>query len=262
MKAIKSLAYHNETIWKILIDTSTNCLLVEKRNSQDLQVSFDILELTTGNLLAENIKLWENWWISAVWIHKLKIVFSLYNPADTPLATGMIVYDVAQKQILWQNLALNFYGANRQQNCIFLRKNLESTATQAHCLVTGKLLPNSYFEYEQNLTGFEAARVYDAKNPFFADLQKFIYQKTQQITHLPIHYTETSDYIALAYGTEIEEKFAYFLLITDIAGNILSQKQVRSLENSYFCVYSSHLIFVDKNELEIFSLTKTEPYEN
>jgi len=66
----------------------------------------------------------------------------------------------------------------------------------------------------------------------------------------------------LAYGTEIEEKFAYFLLITDIAGNILSQKQVGSLENSYFCVYRSHLIFANKNELEIFSLTKTEPYEN
>jgi hypothetical protein len=262
MKAIKSLAYHNETIWKILVDTSADCLLVEKRNPQDLQVSFDVLELATGNLLTENLKLWESWWISAVWIHKQKIVFSLYNPTDAPLGTGVMVYDVAQKQILWQNLALNFYGASRQQNCIFLRKNLESTATQAYCLLTGNLLQNSNSEYEENLSGFAMAQAYSAENQFYADLQRFIYQKVQKTTSSPIYYAETPCYIALAYGIEFEEKFAYFLLITDIAGNILSQKQVRSLENSYFCVYCSHLIFVDKNELEIFSLTKTEPYEN
>lgn len=247
------VAYPNEIVWNMLLDTSCNWLLIEKRNHQAMQVRFDVIELASGMLIAENISLWEHWWVSAVWIHQGKIVFSLYQPEATPIGKGVFVYDIVKKNILWQNLDLNFFGANRQKACVFLRNNLETMQARAYCLATG-LPDETCFSQNENLSGFKAAVLYPTDSRFYKDLQTFIYQKTQHKTDLPIHYTETSKYICLGYSIEIEEKFAYFLLITDIAGNIHLKEQLNSYEGSHFVMYEPYLVVFQTQQIRIYSL--------
>ena len=254
-------SYPEELVWKVLIDTSSDWLLIEKRNLQTTQVSFDIFDLATKKFLAENIKMWESWWVSAVWIHQKKIVLSLYQE-ETPIGKGVFVYDIRTKAILWQNLDLNFFGADSQKSCIFLRKNLESSQAEAYHLSTG-LPTKQNLSQDENLLGYRLAALYPTESNFYQDLQNFLYQKTQQKTNLPIHYAETQGHICLGYGIEIEEKFAYFLLITDIAGNILLREQLSSYEGTCFFVYQSYLVVLQVKEVRIYFLShKTKPYEN
>lgn len=254
-------SYPDDVVWKVLIDTSDSLLLIEKRDLQTTQVSFDVFDLATKKFLAENIKIWESWWVSAVWIHKKKIVFSLYQE-EAPIGKGVFVYDVIEKAILWQNLDLNFFGINSQEACIFLRSNLESSKAQAYCLFTG-LPTKQNLPQDENLLGYYLAALYPTESSFYKDLQVFISQKTQQKTNLPIHYAETQRHICLGYGIEIEEKFAYFLLITDIAGNILLQEQLGSYEGTCFFIYQSYLVVLQAKEVRIYFLShKTKPYEN
>ena len=260
----KSISYSlpsKDTLWKVLLDTKTNYLLLEKRNLQTMQVSFDILDLVSGEFVLQNKQIWENWWVSAVWLHQKKIVFSLYQE-DTPIGKGVIVYDIAAKSVLWQNLAMNFFGANSHADCIFLRKNLESSQKQAYHLETGKLLDDIFGQDDENLLG-HLANIYPPENPFYQDLQRFIYQKTQNNTRHPIHYKETKSHICIGYTIEIEEKFAYFLLITDIAGNMLFEEQVSSEKSASFLVHQHYLVVFQIKEVQVYFLShKTEPYEN
>ncbi len=243
-----------EVLWKILIDVSEELLLLEKRNLQNLQVYFEVLDLRSGDILLKNFHIWESWWVSAVWIHQQKIVFSLYEQENTPIGKGVVVFDVRTQSILWQNLELNFFGANRNENCIFLRKNTESSLAQTYSLETGILIDNPNALNEENLLGYRLASAYPIESAFYQDLQTFIYQKTQQKTFLPIHYTETPTHICIGYGIEFEEKFAYFLLITDIAGNIEIAQEVSAKPDTCFFVHQFCVIVFHSKEVCVYSL--------
>lgn len=244
----------DEVLWKILVDVSDELLLIEKRNLQTLQVYFEVLDLHSGDILLKNFHTWESWWISAVWVHKQKIVFSLYEQENTPIGRGIVVFDICNQNMLWQNLELNFFGASRNENCIFLRKNTESSLTQAYSLETGTPTDLSNALNEENLLGYRLASTYPVKSAFYQDLQTFIYQKTQQKTFLPIHYTETPTHICIGYGIEFEEKFAYFLLITDIAGNIEFAQEVSTKPDTCFFVHQSCVIVFHSKEVCVYSL--------
>lgn len=253
-KLISYLLPTNEILWKVLLDISSGYLLLEKRNIQNAQVSFSVLELHSGKLVLENLQIWESWWVSAIWIHQKKIVFSLYQEAQSPIGKGIIVYDITQKNLLWQDLSLNFFGANRQANCIFLRKNLESLQAQAYHLETGKPLPQSPLPQDENLLGYRLASVYPPESSFYEDLQRFIAQKTQANTQFPISYAETPTHICIGYGTEFEEKFAYFLLITDIAGNIELQEPISQNQDTCFFVHQPYVVIFHSKEIYAYLL--------
>ncbi|MFN3316162.1 MAG: DUF4905 domain-containing protein [Raineya sp.] len=249
-----NLSSENEIFWKLLVDTSTDWLLIEKRNLQTLQTSFDVLDLHSQEFILKDMQLWESWWLSAAWIHQKKIVFSLYEQEGSPIGKGIIVYDIATRNILWQNLDLNFFGADRQQNCVFLRKNLGNIQAQAYDLHTGQQKQEQLQKNDENLLGYNWASVYNPENRFYKDLQTFIHQKTQQMALLPIHYAETPNYICMVYGIEFEEKFAYFLLITDIAGNIEIYEKIGTKPNVSFFVYGSYLIVFHTKEIRLYFL--------
>lgn len=241
-------------LWKVLVDTSEDLLLLEKRNLHTLQASFDVWDWKKQEFVLKNMRLWEDWWLSPVWIYKGMIVFSFYEPEGSPLGKGVLVFDVLQKNILWQNLELNFFGATAQQECLLLRKNIESAQTKAYELKTGKELVSQILAKEENLWGYRMANIYPIENPFYQDLRKFIHQKTQKETHLPIQYAETKTHICIGYGIELVEKFAYFLLITDIAGNIELSQEISKEQSTCLAIYKDYLLVFHSKVFYMYSL--------
>jgi hypothetical protein len=243
-------------IWKILPDTENSLLVIEKRDTENQQVYFDILDIKNQIVIIENLTLWENWWVSVVAISHQKIVFALYEQENSVANKGFMVYGIAEKQILWQSTQMHFNYLDVQNNCIWIRENLESAILKPYHLQTGHLIRESIELLEKDIHCY-FPQTYVSESIYFADLEQFIKLKTSQKVSKFVTYLEYKAYICMVYGTEIEEKFAYFLLITDIAGNVKICSQVSTIENIYqpYFVFDNFLILnPNPNELNIYSL--------
>jgi Domain of unknown function (DUF4905) len=243
-------------IWKILPDTENNLLVLEKRDPEKQQVYFDILDIQNREIIVENLILWENWWVSVVAASHQKIVFALYEQENSVANKGFIVYGIAEKQILWQSTQLHFDYLDALNECIWIRENLESTILKPYHLQTGYLIKENLIINDKKIDCYFPL-VYTHENPYFKDLEHFILLKSSQTASNFVTYLEYKAYICMVYDTEIEEKFAYFLLITDIAGNVKICQQVSDVKNIYqpYFVFNNFLILnPNPNELNIYSL--------
>jgi Domain of unknown function (DUF4905) len=243
-------------IWKILPDTENKLLVIEKRDAEKQQVYFDVLDIEKQAIVIENLILWENWWVSVVAISLQKIVFALYEQENSVSNKGFVVYGIAEKQILWQNTQLHFDSLDTKNNCVWIRENLELTTSKPYHLQTGHLIKEPIQIYHKEIE-YYFPHIYTQENPYFKDLELFVKLKTSQKVSNFVTYLEYKAYICMIYSTEIKEKFAYFLLITDIAGNVKIHQQVSTIENTYqpYFIFDNFLILnPNPNELNIYSL--------
>jgi len=244
------------TIWKILPDTDLNLLVVEKRNLEQQQVFFDILDVQSEKKLVENLIVWENWWVSVAAIACNHLVLVLYEQDNGLANKGLIVYDIKQQQIAWQNTQLNFYNIDTQNNCVWLREHLESPVLKPYDLATGDFIQKNIQFFHQPPT-YQLPYTYTPENPYFGDLKEFIELKTSKNVYDFVTYLENKEYIYMVYNTEIEEKFAYFSLIVDIAGNVKIRQQIFEYQNtqeSYIAWNNFFVVYPNPKELHIYSL--------
>lgn len=243
-------------IWKILPDTENSLLVIEKRDTENQQVYFDVLDIKNQTIIIENLTLWENWWVSVVAVSHQKIVFALYEQENSVANKGFMVYGLVEQQILWQSTQMHFNYLDVLNKCIWIRENLESVVLKPYLLQTGHFI-KELIEPSKEEINYYFPQIYVHENPYFKDLEQFVKLKTAQKVSKFVTYLEYKAYICMVYGTEIEEKFAYFLLITDIAGNVKICQQVSEVKNIYqpYFVFDNFLVLnPNPNELNIYSL--------
>ncbi|MDX1905127.1 MAG: DUF4905 domain-containing protein [Thermonemataceae bacterium] len=246
-------------IWKILVDEINDYLLLEIRDAEKQEVSFDILSLGSQGYIAQNLNFWEKWWISARAIIGGKILLAFLQ-GDSPLSKGVMLYDLHKKDFIWQNMSMYFHSFDEANNCVYLSQYTEMTHLRAYDLDTGQAIEREYTLLKKNTENtYVYPTIYTEKNPYFADLQNFVNIKTNHIATKEFFYIEHAKAIVLLYETEIKEKFVYFLLITDIAGNIrvhesLEQDKKLGNEDIFFIVKDYLILLPHTKQIWIYHL--------
>lgn len=246
-------------IWKILVDEINDYLLLEIRDAEKQEVSFDILSLRSQDYVAQNLSFWEKWWISARAITGGKILLAFLQE-DSPLSKGVMLYDLHKKDFIWQNMGIYFHSFDEENNCVYLSQHTEMTDLQAYDLDTGQAIEKKSFYLKKNTQNtYTYPIIYAETNPYFTDLQNFVNIKTNHIATKEIFYIEHAKAIVLLYETEIKEKFVYFLLITDIAGNmrvheVLEQDKRLGNEDVFFIAKDYLILLPHTKQIWIYRL--------
>jgi hypothetical protein len=241
-------------IEKIVPDTEHNIMVVEKRNSGQGQVCFDVLDLKNKKKLIENLTLWENWWVSVAEVVQKMIFFTLYEPENSWTSKGIIVYDIEKESIVWQNTQLCFYKADQHNTCIWARENIQTSVYKAYHWQNGTALKDIPF-IGTKPSVLQYPIHYPPESPYYEDLSRFIQKKTQHSVSGEINYLEQEEHICIVYRIEIQEKFAYFLLITDIAGNIQILREVATVPTQlYMAWHHFWVITSDTKTIHIYFL--------
>lgn len=96
------------TIWRMEIDELTDTLLLEIRNSDDKQVSFTSLSLTTGQLYFEGFKPEERWFTGLEAAYDGVALLHYYKHEGSPEHKGIIAIGAQDAATLWSNYSHAF----------------------------------------------------------------------------------------------------------------------------------------------------------
>jgi hypothetical protein len=108
MKLKKSFSFSDKKqIWRLLISDSDK-ILIETRDTENKTVFFHYTDLKSGKIVFKDLQLEEKYWIGVEKIYDEKIIFHQYQKPNMPEHKKIIVYDIYQNKILWQNDDLLF----------------------------------------------------------------------------------------------------------------------------------------------------------
>jgi hypothetical protein len=96
------------TIWRMEIDELTDTLLLEIRNSDDKQVSFASLSLTTGQLYFEGFTTEERWLTGLEAAYDGVALLHYYKHEGSPEHKGIIAIGTQDAATLWSNYSHAF----------------------------------------------------------------------------------------------------------------------------------------------------------
>ncbi|MBK7104273.1 MAG: DUF4905 domain-containing protein [Ignavibacteriae bacterium] len=108
MKLKKTFSFTDKNqIWRLLISESDK-ILIETRDLENKEVFYHYIDLTSGKSILKNFQMEEKFWIGVEKIYDEKIIFHQYAKPNMPEHKKIIVYDIQQKKVLWQNDDLIF----------------------------------------------------------------------------------------------------------------------------------------------------------
>ncbi|WP_158288501.1 DUF4905 domain-containing protein [Mucilaginibacter psychrotolerans] len=96
------------TIWRMEIDELTDILLLEIRNSDDKQVSFASLSLTTGQLYFEGFTTEERWLTGLEAVYDGVALLHYYKHEGSPEHKGIVAIGAQDATALWSNYSHAF----------------------------------------------------------------------------------------------------------------------------------------------------------
>lgn len=103
MKLKKTISFTDKNqIWRLLISESDK-ILIETRDLESKEVFYHYLDLNNGKIIFKNFQMEEKFWIGVEKIYDEKIIFHQYAKPNMPEHKKIIVYDIQQKEVLWQN---------------------------------------------------------------------------------------------------------------------------------------------------------------
>jgi len=98
----------NGIIWRIEIDGPGNILLLELRNTEDKQVSFTSISLTTGKTNFTNLTTPERWLTGLETAHNGVLLLHHYQSATSPVHKALVAVDSIDGTTLWSNYTYAF----------------------------------------------------------------------------------------------------------------------------------------------------------
>lgn len=122
MKIKKTFTYNdNNQIWRLLISESDK-LIIETRNTDDKEVFFSCFDLNESKLLFSELQFEEKFWVGLETIQNDVIYFHMFAKPDMPEHKKIIAYDIAAKEIIWQNDNLTFVSIYKNKLYALKRK--------------------------------------------------------------------------------------------------------------------------------------------
>ncbi len=108
MKLKKKYRFDNKRqIWRI-IPTNSGKLIIEERESEQKQVYFHCIELTSGKKILQDFQLDDKFWVGIESVKDDFIYFHKFAKPDMPKHKGIFAFDIKTKKIFWENSNLTF----------------------------------------------------------------------------------------------------------------------------------------------------------
>lgn len=108
MKLKKKYRFDNKRqIWRI-IPTNSGKLIIEERESEQKQVYFHCIELTSGKKILQDFQLDDKFWVGIESVKDDYIYFHKFAKPDMPKHKGIFAFDIKTKKIFWENSNLTF----------------------------------------------------------------------------------------------------------------------------------------------------------
>jgi hypothetical protein len=95
-------------IWRIEIDTLSNTLFLEVRNTEDREVSFSSFDLITGKVNFKELTLSEKWLTGIEAAHDGVLLLHHYQSATSPVHKAIVAVNGQNATTLWSNYTYAF----------------------------------------------------------------------------------------------------------------------------------------------------------
>ncbi len=205
-----------QNIWKIHAFPESKYLILELRDQETLQVTFDILTLA-GEVVVQQIRFEEDWWISVEQIINNEAIFYTFDSAGNPEVKSLIAFDISKSKTKWTkepfDLAayLNENGGDKNINV------------------------SNPFHYSQG-------------SEYFKTVENFIKQFLNVHITRGVDYMEYKSNVLISYFIESEEKLVNKLLVINENKEVLLHEELGIFDNGIsdnnFFIINNTLIFV------------------
>ena len=238
---------------------SGHWLLITLRDTEQMQVSFSMLDLRDGSLLFEEMTFDENWWIDACHFFGETIVFQVYEDSQDIEQKTYFALNIHEHEVLW---SLDKVVTTGRHGHYLQLKSLEEDVLFFLDIRNGETFSEAPENYADQPIA-ETLRhplLYTEESPFFETIRAFGVQKFGKELTKGCHYLEQNGLVLMAYQYETAAGLTQELVVLDPASKPLLQRVLhrgnRGLASEAFFIACEKLIFVEgKNTLNGF---KTE----
>ena len=248
-------------VWKILVDDVEPLLVVQVRDGDTYQTSFAAIDTAQNKVLWQNFTLDENWWLGMSGLAQGVLLLYTYPDAQKPQPRGIIAFDIAHQQLLWQTQELNFYQLDNGQ---VLATPFGQT-DQEYLLLdlrTGEILErfrelNSQFALKNENIQTVFPFHYHNETAYFQTVAVFLKKKFNLQIVQAVDYLEYENFIIISYFYKVGDDLMNNLLVLDLEGQALLhqniEQQLTGIGLDTFFVFKNQLFFV-KHKTRLQSL--------
>ena len=91
-----------------MIPTDTGKIVIEERDTENKEVFFNCLKISSGEKIFSELQLEEKFWVGIEAVNGGMIYFHKFAKPDMPGHQGIIAFDIKSKNILWENPDYSF----------------------------------------------------------------------------------------------------------------------------------------------------------
>ena len=148
MKLKKIYRFDNKRqIWRI-IPTKEGKLIIEEREPENKEVYFHCLSLDSGKKILNNFQLEDKFWVGVEAVQDDIIFFHKFAKPDMPKHRGIFAYELARKELIWQNPDLIFLFIFDKKLYAF-REKFEGRNYYAVNTVNGEIIEDIGEDYQR-----------------------------------------------------------------------------------------------------------------
>lgn len=237
--------YLDGIIWRMEIDGMTNTICLEVRNSEDKQVSFASIDLTTGIINFKALTTAERWLTGMEIVYNGVLLLHHYQSEKSPVHKAVIGIDVTNGNTLWHDYT---YGFDR-------------LSVNGPILYNTQLQPKKLFLTDvktgTTLRTFDPLLDTELSNSIIAPQILPSTAVPPQLKAKPhgniIHYLEHNKFIIVSLHTftlGVLQQHIYILHGTDIIYEDIMNTDIQKLQPEAFILHKNCLIYI-KNRSEI-----------
>ena len=239
------------TVWRLEIDVLSETIFAEIRNQADKKVHFAAINLTSGNLLFDDLQTEERWLTGIEAVYNGVLLLHNYQSESGPVHKGLTAIDGLTGKILWSNFTHAFdhlssngpvvYDTRMQPRKLFLIDVITGAMVRPYNSLVDVEMNNEIILPEETSIGSLKHISLPAK-PFGNT----------------IHYLEHNNFRIVSLHTFAEGTLQQRLYIMDNAEIVyedLLNSDIQKLQPEAFLLHKDKLIYLkDKSQLKVLNL--------
>jgi len=242
---------HEGKIWKLYSDPFSDLVLLEERNEESREVLFYVYNVNDFSKTKVVPYEKESWWIG---VHDFQYgicIFHLYQDGIEPVPQGVLVYDLINKEVLFESEELRFKSRD---------KNILHFVDDGHDDKEIDLFEFSKNRWSKLQHEVIIPRYYNEDSKHYQTLITFFTSHCDIKPIGAIEYLEFADRIILSVNRFVHNKLENILFIVTDSGDIEYQAELttesKGIGMGTFFLLDDFLWFVqNKNKLRVLQLT-------
>ncbi|MDB5109963.1 MAG: hypothetical protein JWR67_1077 [Mucilaginibacter sp.] len=239
----------NGTIWRMEIDSLSETVFVEIRNSEEKKVSFGSVNLLNGNINFDDYTTPERWLTGIETAYDGVLLLHHYLAETSPVHKGLIAVDAVTAQTLWSNytyafdyLSLNgplLYNMQMQPKKLFLADIKTGATNRPH-------LPQADKELVNSIVAPQALPVTYLKQPLpiepYGNMMHYLEYNNFRIVSL---HSFTADRL---------QQHLYIMNDHEIVYKDILNDNIQKLQPEAFILHKNQLIYIkNKSKLKVLN---------